>query len=374
MNVSAAEVMTMQWVAPSARLTRREAMRLLGVGAVSGLIPTLRAGSLAEAARQIAPGGRPLPGLPPGAVIRTVLRDVSPDVVGKGVTLFHEHLSTASWRLPPPRPKNFREDVDLISEEVKAAAADGVSCIVDCSHPEMGRRLDQLQEIERRTGVLVVGCAGHYTQLSYPPEIARMSEDQLVEEMVQQVHSEHLGAFGEIGTSLEITPDERKVLRAVGRAHLRTGVPIIGHTDNGKGAEKTALEQLDIYESVGVKPDRIVIGHLDGFDDPQLHAAVAKRGAFVGFDRVNSGGDAQRDAMRVRNIRKFLDAGYVNRLLIATDFANEKLIKRNGGPGYAMAWTVFVPRLRAAGVTEEILRQVMYDNPRRLLAFVPKPA
>jgi phosphotriesterase-related protein len=366
--------MTMQRDSWSAQVTRREAMRLLGVGAGFSIISTLRGGGLVEAALQTASGAKPLTGVPPGAVIRTVLRDVSLDAVGKGVTLFHEHLSTASWRLPLPRPKNFREDVDLISEEVKAAAAEGISCIVDGSHPEMGRSLEHLKEIERRTGVFVIGCAGHYTQASYPPDIARMSEDQLVEAMVQEVHSGHLGAFGEIGTSLQITPDERKALRAVGRAHLRTGVSIIGHTDNGKGAEKTALEQLDLYESVGVKPGRIVIGHLDGFDDPQLHAAVAKRGAFVGFDRVNSGGDAQRDAMRVRNIMKFVDAGYVNQLLIASDFANEKLIKRNGGPGYAMAWTVFVPRLRAAGVKEEILRQVMYDNPRRLLAFVPEQA
>ena len=367
----------MQRDSQSVQLTRREVMRLLAVGAGVNLIPPAsKGGGLAEAARQTASGGGPLTGVPPGAIIRTVLRDVSPDVVGKGVTLFHEHLSTANWRLPvwPPRPKNFREDVDLVAEEVNAAAAEGISCIVDCSHPEMGRRLDHLQEIESRTGVFVIGCGGYLYAPAYPPEITRLSEEQLVEEIVQRVDSEHLGAFGEIGTSFPITPDERKVLRAVGRAHLRTGVSIIGHTDTGEGAEKTALEQLDLYESVGVKPDRIVIGHLDGFDDPQLHAAVAKRGAFVGFDRVNSRGDAERDAIRVRNILKFLDAGYVDRLLIASDFANEQLIKRNGGPGYAMAWTVFVPRLRAAGVTEEILRQVMYDNPRRLLAFVPKPA
>jgi phosphotriesterase-related protein len=349
------------------RMTRRDVMRLLGAGAGLSLASL-------DAAWQAQPasGAKPLRNLPRGSIIRTVLKDVQPDEVGKGVTLFHEHLSTATWRVPPPRPKNFREDVDLISEEVRAAAREGISCIVDGSHPEMGRNLEHLKDIERRTGVFVIGCGGHYTQVSYPPEIGRMSEDQLVEEMVKEVRTGHLGAFGEIGTSLEITPDERKVLRAVGKAHVRTGLPIIGHTDNGKGAEKTALEQLDIYESVGVRPERIVIGHLDGFDDPQLHAAVARRGAFVGFDRVNSGADPRRDEMRVRNIVKFLEAGHVDKLLIATDFANEKMIKRNGGPGYAMAWTVFVPKLRAAGVKPDVINQVMYDNPRRLLAFVPR--
>jgi len=33
--------------------------------------------------------------------------------------------------------------------------------------------------------------------------------------------------------------------------------------------------------------------------------------------------------------------------------------------------TMFAPKLRKAGVTEELLRRITVDNPRRLLAFVP---
>jgi predicted metal-dependent phosphotriesterase family hydrolase len=32
----------------------------------------------------------------------------------------------------------------------------------------------------------------------------------------------------------------------------------------------------------------------------------------------------------------------------------------------------FVPKLRKAGVKETTIRKVLVDNPRRLLAFVPK--
>jgi phosphotriesterase-related protein len=272
-----------------------------------------------------------------------------------------------------PRPKNFREDVDLVSDELNSAAAEGIGCILDGSHPEMGRSMEMLREIQRRTGVFVIGGGGHYLQASYPPVISKKTEDELVEDLIQEVIGDHLGAFGEIGTSTTITPDERKVLKAVGRAHVRTGVPIVGHTDNAKGGDKTALEQIDIYESVGVKPDRVVIGHLDGFDDPQLHVSVAKRGVYVGFDRVNNG-DAERNKQSVRNIMRFVEAGYVNRLLLGSDFAQERLLKHSGGPGYAMTWTVFVPMLRAAGMPDDVVHQVMYDNPRRFLAFVPKKA
>jgi len=33
---------------------------------------------------------------------------------------------------------------------------------------------------------------------------------------------------------------------------------------------------------------------------------------------------------------------------------------------------VFVPKLRQAGVSEGMIRQITVDNPRRFLAFVPR--
>jgi predicted metal-dependent phosphotriesterase family hydrolase len=38
----------------------------------------------------------------------------------------------------------------------------------------------------------------------------------------------------------------------------------------------------------------------------------------------------------------------------------------------ARTLTFFVPKLKKAGASDEVLRQIMNDNPRRFLAFVPK--
>ena len=57
------------------------------------------------------------------------------------------------------------------------------------------------------------------------------------------------GAFGEIGSWDEITAVERKVFRAVGKAHVATNLPIFTHTGI---PGKSALEQLDILEDAGV--------------------------------------------------------------------------------------------------------------------------
>ena len=59
-------------------------------------------------------------------------------------------------------------------------------------------------------------------------------------------------------------------------------------------------------------------------------------------------------------------------LMFASDLSAANQLKKNGGGGYAKTVTVFAPKLRAAGVSDEVLHGILVDNPRRFLAFVPK--
>ena len=69
---------------------------------------------------------------------------------------------------------------------------------------------------------------------------------------------------------------------------------------------------------------------------------------------------------------KLIEEGYADNLMFSSDFSSANQLKRNGGPGYAKTVTVFVPKLRQAGVKEDVLHGILVDNPRRFLAFVPK--
>jgi phosphotriesterase-related protein len=341
----------------SVRWTRRTALRFLGLGAAAWSQGAVFAARAAQ--------------FPKGAVIRTVLKDISPDSV-TGETLFHEHLSVAYSRterqlkLPPPSTADIRP----VIADVKEAAKAGVSCIVDGGHPDMGRNIEQLRQIATETQVYIVGSTGFYMENNYPAEIATMSEDQIADELVRQANEQWLGAFGEIGQSnntAELTSQEHKVFRAVGKAHLRTNLPIFTHNayNTGPNVPKNAgLLQLDVLESVGVKPQHIVIGHMDSLDDPtgDTIKQIARRGAFVGFDRVTS--PRPSDDQRVTEILALLEAGHADKLVLSSD-------KRGG---FIATPTVFIPKLRTAGVKEDLLHTIMVDNPRRFLAFVPKTA
>jgi phosphotriesterase-related protein len=369
---------------PSSPWTRREALGALGA-AVGLTLPS--EGLTAVAAQTPARASAGTVRFPRGAVVRALLGDLPPEKLASGAVLFHEHLSydndffakLASENTPrpgsplaPPLPvPNMMEDLDWMIEEVQAAAKEGVSCIVDGGHADMGTDVEFLRLLSRRSGMPIVKGGGYYRQLTYPPRIAKMAESELVEELVRHAHDERWGAFGEIGTSDEITPDERKMLRAVGKAHVRTGLPIFSHTANGKAA----MQQLDIFEAEGVDFDHLVIGHMCCYFDPnpwrEVHAAIAKRGAYVGFDRVG-GEQAAADRPRVDMVMAFLEGGYEHRALLASDFSFRPSSKRGGGGGIARAVTKFVPMLRERGAAEDVLRRILVDNPRRFLAFVPK--
>jgi phosphotriesterase-related protein len=366
--------------------TRREALTALGMSAVAAALPEPAAAA---------------PTFPNGAVIRTILKDYAPDELAGGATLFHEHMSLVADFMPrwlkysaetraanglpnpapaagrgaapplaPPTPSGpyFMQDLDLMSEEMAIAKQEGIACIVDGGHADMGRDLAFLRELARKSGMPIVAGAGFYTQPFYPREIATLSEEQILQALIKQVESDPVGVFGEIGSWDDMTRDERKVFRAVGKAHLATNLPIFTHTGI---PGKAALEQLDILEDAGVDPRRVVIGHLGNLVDPnvQVHKAICRRGAFVGFDRQGGGGDAQQ----VPLVMALLEAGFADNLMFSSDFSNAAQLKRtNKELGYAKTLTVFVPKLKAAGANDEVLRQIMVDNPRRFLAHVPK--
>jgi phosphotriesterase-related protein len=354
--------------------TRRKVIRMLGVGAV-GVTTGFpeRLGLLARAAAQVT--------FPKGSIIRTILKDVTPESLAGGATLFHEHISIGdalpSWLPPRKNPvPAYGADIDLMVAEVKALAKDGVSCIVNAGTVDLGQNVEHLKAIATRSGFPIVVAGGYYLHATYPPEVAQKTDDQIAQDLIRDATAERWGAMGEIGVSQHpMFPDEQKVLRAVCKANLQTGLPFFTHNPH-TGCKDCALEQMDVIESVGVNPGHVCIGHLaDITDDPKAETqkALAKRGAFLGFDTVGRR-LTQPDSKKLEMLLAVLDAGYEDHVLLGSDFAAADELKANHGAGFDSAMIVFGPKMRAAGVKEATMHKILVDNPRRFLAFVPKMA
>ncbi len=384
-------------------VTRRDALRLfsalgLGVGAACRTGAAPASNESAASGPSVSPQPR-TPSFPQGAIIRTILGDLPPSALTKA-TLFHEHLQLgfAYYTSPPtpirgldvqPTPEDTARFIDLISDEMRMAAADGVGCIVDAA---LGRRpdrqLDNLRELAKRSNVHVVVAGGYYGA-PYPKTVTGMSESQIADELVADAAAQRWGAFGEIGTSKPMHADERKFLTALSQAQKRTGIPIFTHTDH-KGCPPCALEQLDLFEAQGVRPGSLCIGHLSDITTDQdatseTHKAIARRGAFLGFDTVgralggaNPGTPGKLpefrdvpDRDKARRLLAVLEAGFEDQVLLSCDFSSSFDLKSNWGTGFSAAIVQFVPKLRHAGVGEATLQKMLVDNPRRFLAFVP---
>ena len=72
-----------------------------------------------------------------------------------------------------------------MAEEVQASKAEGVACIVDAGHPDVGRSMSALRRIAQESQVPIVASGGYYTQRLYPADIAGRSVESLTDELVR---------------------------------------------------------------------------------------------------------------------------------------------------------------------------------------------
>ena len=294
-------------------MNRRDAVRLLGserawaVGGPAGRCRAASADRAPEERQTRFPKGRSF-----GRFSRTSTpRTMWPTARRCSTSTF---LSTTRAR-PGVRRRRLHSpaygaNIDLMVEELNATAKDGVSCIVNAGTKDLGYNIDHLRAIAARSKVHIVAAGGFWQQPAYPPEIARQTEDEIAEGLLRDAAAERWGALGEIGSSMTMTADERKVLRACCKVHLKSGLPLFTHQPH-QGCRPCGAEQLDIIESMGVDPRLVCLGHLsDITDDPkaEVHKALAKRGAFLGFDTVGRR-LAQPDSKKLEMVLALIDAG-----------------------------------------------------------------
>ncbi len=337
--------------------------------------------------------------------VMTVLGAV--DASDLGVVLPHEHLLldlTVLWQAPAAgrshlaaarvtrglfdellldpyecRDNLVLDDQDAAAQELAAFRSLGGGTVVDLSSRSIGPYPAELAAIARRTGLNIVASTGMYVRASHPGWVRDASVESLAEHMLRdlsdgyaQAPAVRAGIIGEIGTSSPIHPDEVRVLRAAARAHRASGAAINVHLAI---FHREGERALDILEGEGVDPARVALSHVDEQPDAAYHRRLARRGAFLEFDTFGSechftsdGLREPTDGERVEALMALLDAGFERQVLLSQDVCTRMQLERFGGRGYAHVLRTVVPALRARGLTEDTVRTLLTDNPRRLLA------
>jgi phosphotriesterase-related protein len=152
------------------------------------------------------------------------------------------------------------------------------------------------------------------------------------------------------------------MLRAAARAQKQTGVTLTLHATRAP----LGLDQLDILHEEGVDPRRVVVGHAHSYPHHAYHVEVARRGAFLTFDRMGVTNEYERQRT-IRLICELLEAGYVKQLMLSQDVCYKSDLVAYGGVGYSFVPGELRVLLREAGVSDEQLHQLLVENPRRAL-------
>ncbi len=297
------------------------------------------------------------------------------------VTLPHEHVLVSHASVAHSFNRAFATDLtdpDLATREVALFAEAGGGTIVEMSNIGIRRDPVGLRRVSDKTGVHIVMGAGYYKDAWLPPEVDAMSVEELTRNMVQDIEvgvdgtGLRAGVIGEMGMSRPRTATETRMLQAAARAQRRTGVAISIHFDVN-GPLEEFMSALDVLASEGADLARVAVGHqfprkavLDHFQK------IAQRGSFVQFDLLGQepwlgpGGWGAPVEEQLETIKLCIDKGLVKHLLISQDVCHKKQLTANGGGGYAHILKDVAPRLRQLGVTDQDLRAIMEDNPRRL--------
>jgi phosphotriesterase-related protein len=308
--------------------------------------------------------------------VQTVLGPVDPAALGW--TLPHEHTAIALWHIPNRWDYwELRRDEPIIVEELEAFRAAGGGALVDVTLDGVGRDPEWLVGLARTTGLHIVMGSGWYRGAHYPAEalVDRRSVEALADVIVRDATvgvadtGVRAGVIGEIGTDKPwLSAQEERVHRAVARAARRTGLGITTHAVQST----VGLDQLDVFEAEGADLTRVVIGHADSNPSLDYHLAIVERGASVEFDFLGMSFtplERHGEGRIVDNLRELLARGHVERILLSQDVCHDSQLKRYGGNGYTYLADTFLPRLRAAGVSEAEIRTITVDNPRRLLTI-----
>jgi phosphotriesterase-related protein len=131
------------------------------------------------------------------------------------------------------------------------------------------------------------------------------------------------------------------------------------------------LAQLRIFEEEGLDPGRVVIGHADSYPVLAHHLEIVARGASLEFDFIGMPWERERigEERTIELLLELLSRGHADRVLLSQDVCNDSQLIRFGGNGYAYLANAFLPKLRAAGVSDAEIETMTVANPRRLLTI-----
>ena len=307
------------------------------------------------------------------------------DTTKLGQTLMHEHVFVLSAEIGQNYPEDWGDEEKRVADaiarltELKQA---GVDTIVDLTVIGLGRYIPRIQRIAQQLELNIIVATGVYTYNDVPmyfhfrgPGTVLEGPELMVDMFVRDIQ-EGIAGTGVKAAILKcatdepgVTPGVERVLRAVAKAHRRTGVPISTHTH---AHTRRGLEQQRIFREEGVDLSRVVIGHSGDTTDLEYLEELMAAGSYIGMDRFGIDTILPFED-RVDTVAKLCARGRADKMVLSHDAAcfNDWLPEA-ALPAVLPRWHFLhihhdvMPALKQRGVTGDQLKTMLVDNPRKL--------
>jgi phosphotriesterase-related protein len=307
------------------------------------------------------------------------------DAANLGVTLMHEHVFVLDTEILANYPEAWGDEEKRIADAIgrlDELKANGVDSIVDLTVTGLGRYIPRIQRIAAATEINIIVATGVYTYNDLPfyfhyrgPGTILGGPDPMIEMFVRDL-TEGIAETGVRAAMLKcatdapgVTPGVERVLRAVAQAHRETGAPISTHTH---ARRKRGLEQQRIFIEEGVDLARVVIGHSGDTDDLGYLEELIANGSYLGMDRFGIDTFLPFE-QRVETVVRLCERGHANKMVLSQDAACfNHWLPENLVPVMLPNWHYLhihrdvLPALKARGVSDEQIKQMLVENPRRI--------
>lgn len=288
-----------------------------------------------------------------------------------GVILPHEHVfvDLRTWDQPGFAQANPEAVISLMAPELEKARTAGVTALVECTPLGVGRRVDILQAVSAAVKFPLVVPTGVYREPWIPPWIHDASEEKLQEWMLYDLQEDIEGTgvragFVKLSAGDDgITATETRVLRAAAKAAAACNAVIGSHTIRGR----VVRDQIAIIEDAGYTPTRFIWIHAQAEPDFALNLEMARRGVWIEYDGIS---DPAQDDFYIERITRMVEAGFADQIMLSHDRGWYDPAKPGGGVPKPFTYLTesFLPKLRSAGFSEELIRKLTQENPFKAFA------
>ena len=297
-----------------------------------------------------------------------------------GFTLMHEHVMVSA-------PGMFRQFPDLFGPDARVqraidtfrrAKAAGVDSIVDATTYDLGKDPQLMRDVSAGSGVNIINTTGWW--LDVPRFLRGVSPNQMAREFIKDVNEGFRGTDIKAGILKcaadfqGVTAELEIMTRAVSRAHLETGLPIMVHS---YPTGQVARRQIAIFKEERVDLTRVKIDHSNDTTDTEYLKWILDQGCYLGLDRYP--GRLVSPHMRTATMKSLIEDGFGDKLCPAHDciclhihkeasdgsIPLEHEFTRGNVDQYLYIHRHVIPDLQEMCVSQEQIDDLFVNNPRR---------